>query len=352
MDGYAFAFEEHRQNYRLVGSSLAGHPYSATLNPGESVRITTGATLPAGADTVIMQEHTTVDSDQLAFEKVPSKGQFARLPGSDTKKGTEIISTGRQLTPADIGMLASQGIDTVSVRKKLCAAVISTGDELVPDSRALTAGQIYDSNRPLLFGLVTEAGYSYFDGGTIRDDPDALQQAFENASRKADVIITSGGVSVGEADFVRALLQEHGQINFWKIAMKPGRPLTVAKYANTPFFGLPGNPVSVAVTFEQLVKPALEKISGLAVLSKPVTVQARCMNKLTKQPGRLEFQRGILSKNSQGDWQVKTTGLQDSHVLSSLSNANCYVELPVESAGADVGETVNVQLRSHRITSE
>lgn len=352
MDGYAFPYENGRTDYQLVGTSLAGHPFPQVIKPGECTRITTGAALPEGADTVIMQEHVSLSDKVVSFTREPAQGQFARAPGSDTPRGAHLIDAGKQLSAADIALLASQGFAEINVRKKLVVAVISTGDELVTGHEALSNGQIYDSNRPLLFGLIRELGFDCYDGGTVRDNPDLLKQAFDMAAENADVIISSGGVSVGEADFVRSLLEQYGQINFWKIAMKPGRPLLAARFRDAPFFGLPGNPVSVSVTFNQMVRPALEKMAGIQHVSEPISLRARCCNNLSKQPGRLEFQRGVLSKTDQDEWIVATTGLQDSHVLSSLGKANCYIVLPLESSGAKKGEMVDVQLLTQRIAKE
>jgi molybdopterin molybdotransferase len=348
MDGYAIRYADlgaQHSAFILAGESLAGHPYSRVIKTGECVRITTGAALPEGSDSVIMQEHAKVENDAVTFTGKIVRKQFARAPGTDSCRGEILLAANRRLSPADIGLLASQGITTVRVRKKPRVAVVSTGDELVQPGKPLRAGQIYDSNRPLLTAMLAQLGVDSFDVGAVADDPDALRRVFNNAAENADVIISSGGVSVGQADYVRSLLEQFGELNFWKIAMKPGRPLAVGRYKNIPFFGLPGNPVSVSVTFMQLVRPALEKMCGLAP-TKPPTISARTVSKLVKQGGRLEFQRGVLSKNKRNEWQVETTGLQDSHVLSSLSKANCYIVLALESEGADIGDTVEVQLFS------
>ena len=346
MDGYAIRYSDlsgQQTRFTLVGKSLAGHPYKGELKPSECVRITTGAVLPIGADTVVMQEHAVLENQQVHFSQAIKAGQFARAPGTDTKIGDTLLPSGKRLSPADIALLASQGITTVKVRPTLRVAIISTGDELLAPGKPLQTGKIYDSNRAFLAATLQQLHIDCIDIGIAEDSPQAIEDAFNAAAEQADVIVSSGGVSVGEADYVRLLLDAHGKLNFWKIAMKPGRPLTVAQYKDKPFFGLPGNPVSVAVTFTQLVRPALEKMSG-TVPVKPHTTVARTLSKLRKQAGRLEFQRGILRQSSDGEWQVETTGLQDSHVLSSLSKANCYIVLPLESDGADIGDQVKVEL--------
>ncbi len=353
MDGYAINHADldsginntdtHQAIFKLAGTSLAGHPLPSTIRSGECARITTGAMLPKGTDSVVMQEHAIIKDDKIRLTGQIKLNQFARPPGSDTRQGDILLPENKRLSPADIGLLASQGIASVRVRKKPRVAIISTGDELVQAGSTLKPGQIYDSNRALLSAMLKQLGLTCIDIGTIRDDPDALTTAFNYAADNADAIISSGGVSVGEADFVRSLLTQFGELKFWKIAMKPGRPLTVGHYKSIPFFGLPGNPVSVNVTFRQLVRPAMEKMCGLPPQKQP-TLLAKTTTKLSKQAGRLEFQRGVLSKTDEGEWQVGTTGAQDSHVLSSLSKANCYIVLPLESEGANVGDSVEIQL--------
>lgn len=348
MDGYAICHADlgsGRTAFKLIGTSLAGHPFSLLVKTGECVRITTGAVLPEGTDSVIMQEHASVEGHKVIFSGQSKYKQFARMPGSDTRQGDILLTANKRLAPADIALLASQGITHVMVRKKPRIAIISTGDELVQAGTPLKPGQIYDSNRALLSSMIQQLGLTCIDMGSVGDSPEALEQVFSHAAENVDAIISSGGVSVGEADFVKQLLEQFGELKFWKIAMKPGKPLTVGYYKSVPFFGLPGNPVSVCVTFTQLVRPAMEKMCGLAPKKQP-TLLATTTTKLSKQAGRFEFQRGVLSKTEEGKWQVATTGAQDSHLLNSLGKANCYIMLPLASKGSEVGETVDVQFFS------
>ena len=348
MAGYACRHEDATEPLQVIGKSLAGHPYPGELGPGQAVRITTGAAIPRGADTVVMQEYADLEGDTLTFTQACKVGQFIRAAGSDTQADALLLEAGTRLNPPLMGLLASQGISEVDVYRTPRVAVISTGDELRESSAGLAHGQIHDSNRTLIFGLLQEAGWMVYDGGIVGDNPEELTLAFDRACEHADVIITSGGVSVGEADFVRTILEQYGDVHFWKIAVKPGRPLTVARYRSTPFFGLPGNPVSVAATLTQLVRPAIEKMSGLRPQPRPV-LRATALGPFRKQAGRMEFQRGKLSCNSGGEWVVESAGAQDSHVLSALGKANCYVILPLESAGVEQGETVDVQPLSFRL---
>ncbi|MEM7206664.1 MAG: gephyrin-like molybdotransferase Glp [Pseudomonadota bacterium] len=345
MDGYAFRaadWESAETKFTVVGKSFAGHPYQDSIGKRECVTIMTGAALPDGTDSVVMQERADRKGDEVSFSQDVKVGQFSRAIGSDTRSDTTLINAGTRLTAAHLALLASQGYTDITVYRKLRVAIVSTGDELVQAGLALSRGQIYDSNRELLAALLREMHVDVIDAGVAGDSRDSLEKTLDSVIGHADVIISSGGVSVGEADFVRPLLEAHGDIHFWKIAMKPGRPLTVARYKGIPFYGLPGNPVSVAVTFQQLVTPAIAKMSGTSPAVR-ITIRVRSVDTLRKTRGRIEFQRGILRKNKNGELVVETTGLQDSHVLSSLVKANCYVILPLESNGAEPGDLVDVQ---------
>ncbi len=247
-----------------------------------------------------------------------------------------------RLNPADIGLLASLGHAEVPVYKNITVAFFSTGDELRSIGEPLEDGAIYDSNRYTLFGMLANLGVEIIDMGVVKDNKAELESAFHEATNKADVLITSGGVSVGEADYIKETLENNGTIHFWKVAMKPGRPLTLGKMKDCYFFGLPGNPVSVMVTFYQFVQPAIKKLLGEKHV-EPIMMKVPCISKLKKRPGRVEYQRGVLEKNTQGETIVRKTGKQGSGILRSMSDANCFIVLPLENAGVTEGDLVDVQ---------
>jgi molybdopterin molybdotransferase len=303
----------------------------------------TGAVMPGGADAVVMQEQIAREQDKISLRgNVVQKGLNVRYAGEDMRRGETILDRGTRLGPAEIGLLASTGFNEVAVTRKLRIAFFSTGDELSSIGMPLSHGRIYDSNRYTLSCMLSEPGIECYDLGIVRDQREAVRGALTQASEVADLILTSGGVSVGEADFVTETLRELGEINFWRMAIKPGKPLAFGRLNNAWFFGLPGNPVSTMVTFYQFVLPAIRKMAG-AQMREPFLIQARCAGNLNKQAGRMEFQRGILKREADGGWIVSTTGLQDSHVLSSMSKANCFVLLAAESTGANDGDLVTVQ---------
>ena len=346
MDGYAIVAadipESGEQRLKNVATVMAGKPYTGTIAQGQCARIMTGGKMPVGADTVVMQELVNVDGDTIFIGSGHHKGDHVRNAGDDITAGQLILQQGHKLSPADIGLLASLGIPEIKVYRKIRVAFFSTGDELKPLGSILQEGQIYDSNRYTLFAMLSHMGAETLDMGAIADDRTAIETAFQIASTNADVLITTGGVSVGEADFVKEILSEHGKIEFWKLAVKPGKPLAFGRINDCWFFGLPGNPVSAMVTFYQLVLPALRKLSGQSKLEH-LTIKLRCMSKLKKTPGRLEFQRGVMAKNSTGEFVVTGTGSQGSHVLSSVSKANCFIVLPLEWGDVDIGTEVEVQ---------
>ena len=355
MDGYALCSADlpaagdesgDEIELRVVGKSLAGHPYAGELQPGQAVRITTGAVVPAGAGLVAMQENVRRDGDRLYVGGGERTGQHLRAAGSDIPRGAQVLTAGRRLGPAELGLLASLGIAEVAVRRRPVVAFFSTGDELAPLGEPLTPGQIHDSNRYTLRGMLLRCGAEPLDLGAVADDRAALAATLEAAAARADAVVTSGGVSVGEADYIRELLEAQGELSFWKIAMKPGRPLTLGRLpgadGDVPFFGLPGNPVSVMATFYQFVRPALLAMAG-EDWQPPLSIRARARQALKKAPGRIEYQRGVLARDADGEWAVDSTGLQDSHVLSSMSRANCFVVLPLASAGCAAGDWVDVE---------
>ena len=344
MDGYAVRANDlplgGSAMLQVVGESFAGHPYAGTVGERECVRIMTGAVVPAGADTVIMQEHVTRTGETISIESGHSGGDNVRQPGEDVKAGDAVLRAGRRLNAADIGLLASFGIAEIDVARRPVVAFFSTGDELKGIGTALGEGDIYDSNRYTIHALLERLPVEIRDMGVIPDDPGAVEAAFTEASRHADVVITSGGVSVGDADYVKQTLDALGKVDFWKIAMKPGRPLAFGRLGDAVFFGLPGNPVSVMATFVLFARPALIKRAGATHVA-PLTLTATSVARLKKRPGRQDYQRGILSQGEDGP-VVDTTGLQGSHVLSGMSRANCFIVLPRESGDIEAGNPVEV----------
>jgi molybdopterin molybdotransferase len=341
MDGYAARFSDLGQPLKEVGTALAGKPFKGKVGPGECVRIMTGAVMPEGADTVVIQEVVKKQGDRVAVPPGQKKAQNVRYAGEDLAIGTPVLQPGKLLKPADIGLIASLGIGEVKVRRRLRVAFFATGDELASIGAPLKEGEVYDSNRYTVRGMLERLGVEAIDLGVVRDDPAALEKAFLNASRH-DVVITTGGVSVGEADFVKQLMAKLGEVLFWKIAMRPGRPMAFGKIGNAFLFGLPGNPVAVMVTFYGFVRDALLHMSGRADGALPLLTVISSEN-LRKVPGRTEYQRGIVFAD-QGQWKVRTTGQQGSGVLRSMSEANCFIVLEHERGAVKAGEQVSVQL--------
>ena len=348
MDGYAVRFEDLKADteatLKVIGTAFAGKPYDGMLGSGQAVRIMTGAVIPSGADSVVQQERAKVSGDRVSVMPLPKKGTNTRNAGEDLRAGAPALRRGQPIRPAEIGMMASLGIGEVAVYRKLRVAFFSTGDELVAIGNPLGPGQIYDSNRYTIYGLLVRLGCEVLDMGVIRDTPEDVEQAFMQAAQAADVVITSGGVSVGEADYVKQILDRLGEVLFWKIAMKPGRPLAYGKIGSAHFFGLPGNPVAVMVTFYQFVRDALLHLQGQTTATPLPTQKIVCTSPIKKAPGRTEFQRGILSRDSNGEWTVRTTGDQGSGILSSMSQANCFIILPTDQGNVPAGTAVDVQL--------
>jgi molybdopterin molybdotransferase len=348
MDGYAVRFSDLKTQgettLKVVGNAFAGVPFAGAMRPGECVRIMTGGVNPNGADTIIMQEHVKAAGEHVTIGAGHRKGQNLRRAGEDLAAGQMALKRGSALRPAEIGLIASLGIGEVAVYRRLRVAFFSTGDELVSIGTVPQEGQIYDSNRYTIHGMLTRLGCEVIDMGVVRDDPALLEHAFMQAAAAADVVITSGGVSVGEADFVKDLLNKLGEVVFWKIAMKPGRPLAYGKIAGAHFFGLPGNPVSVMVTFYQFVRDALLRLSGCDPVPPLPTFKVPCVSNLKKAPGRTEFQRGVLERDSHGTWSVRVTGEQGSGILRSMSAANCFIILPTEQGNVSAGTPVDVQV--------
>ncbi|MDP3210302.1 gephyrin-like molybdotransferase Glp [Methylotenera sp.] len=345
MDGYALkATVVSASRLMVIGTAFAGKAFEGTVADGQCVRIMTGGAIPKGADTVVVQEKTVVDGEFINIIEAPKPHANVRYAGEDLKLGQTVLATGHLMRPADLGLIASLGIGEVRAYRKLKVAFFSTGDELVSVGQPLQTGQVYDSNRYTLFGMLTKLGVEIMDMGAIADDPTLLENTLLSAAVQADVVITSGGVSVGEADYMKLLLAKHGQIMFWKVAMKPGRPLAYGKVGNAHYFGLPGNPVAVMVTFYQFVRDALLRLMGQ---SSPVSLpmfSVQCTQAIKKMTGRTEFQRGILFADTDGSWRVKPTGAQGSALLSSMSLANCFIVLDETVGNLEAGAMVQVQV--------
>jgi len=351
MDGYAVRAADLRADgdtrLREIGAALAGRPFRGELGANECVRVTTGAVMPAGADTVVIQEVARVEDGAVVVPPGQKRGQNTRARGEDLKTGVAVLKPGRALTPADLGLIASLGIAEVNVRRRLRVAFFSTGDELASIGAPLAEGEVYDSNRYTLYGMLLRLGVEIRDMGVVRDDPALLEAAFTSAAANADAIVTSGGVSVGEADFTKQMMAKLGEVLFWRIAMRPGRPMAFGRIdaggSSAALFGLPGNPVAVMVTFYQFVRDALLHLSGrsddysLPLLKVPAATPIR------KVPGRTEYQRGVLFQDG-AEWKVRTTGQQGSGVLRSMSEANCFIVLEHERGRVEAGEPVQVQL--------
>lgn len=342
MDGFAFKFSANLKTLKIIGTAFAGQPFMDNLNAGECVKIMTGAVIPAGADTVVMQERIAIKSDRITLLEETKQGANVRLAGEDLRIGQTVLSKGHIMKPADLGLVASLGIAEVPVYRKLKVAFFSTGDELVGVGNPLQEGQVYDSNRYTLYGMLSRLGAQISDLGNVPDDPSQLEETLLQAAQNNDVVITSGGVSVGEADYMKALLARHGQVLFWKMNMKPGRPLAYGKIAGAHYFGLPGNPVATMVTFYQFVREALLMLQGATAKPLPM-LMVECTEPIKKATGRTEFQRGVLYDDA-GVWKVKPTGNQGSGILSSMSAANCFIVLDEATGNCAAGELVKVQV--------
>ncbi|PKG96736.1 gephyrin-like molybdotransferase Glp [Paraglaciecola sp. MB-3u-78] len=344
MDGYAMRCEDLIGNntLQLVGTALAGAPFRQKVLPGQCIRIMTGAVIPQGADSVVMQENTETKDGFVIFKQIPEFGNSVRKAGEDIQQGMVVVTKGTKLTPAYLALIASVGMAEISVIRNLKVGLIATGDELTPPGQALTDGAIYESNRYALTALLKTFPVVVFDFGIVKDNKDDLKAVFEQAGSHCDLVLSCGGVSVGDADYVKEILDDLGSINFWKVAIKPGKPFAFGQLGKACFCGLPGNPVSSYVTFEQLVTPVLQKLSGQTYRPTPHFVaKAACLIK--KRPGRADYQRGIFYRDGQGELLVKPNGKQGSGIMSSIANANCYMVLEQDTGDVQVGENVNIQ---------
>ena len=346
MDGYAVRSIDLKADGETVleeiGTALAGRAFASPVGAGQCVRVMTGAVIPDGADTVVIQEVVRAEGKRITVPGGQKPKQNVRYAGEDLKAGVPVLRAGALVRPSELGLIASLGIADVSVRRRPRVAFFSTGDELRSVGTPLGKGEVYDSNRYTLHGMLARLGVELLDLGVVRDDPAALRDALRNAASSADAIVTSGGVSVGEADFVRRLMAELGEVLFWKIAMRPGRPMAFGRIGGAFLFGLPGNPVAVMVTFYQFVREALLHLSGRTGDLAPTRLRAKAANPLRKIAGRTEYQRGILFQDA-GEWKVRTTGQQGSGVLRSMSEANCFLVLEHERGAIAAGDPVTVQ---------
>ena len=345
MDGYAVRLADIQPDrpLKVAGKAFAGAPFNGDWPAGSVVRIMTGAPVPPGCEAVVMQEETHEVEDGILINAPVRAGQNIRLIGEDIRRDQPVLAAGVRLGAAELPLLASIGIKEVSVLRKLRVAVFSTGDELQPVGQPLAPGQIYDTNRFAVSLMLRKLGCEVIDLGIIKDDPQALRRAFTEADRQADVVISTGGVSVGEADFTKTMLDELGAITFWKLAIKPGKPFAFGRLASSWFCGLPGNPVSAAVTFYQLVQPLLAALNGQSESPLPPRLRARAASRLKKSPGRLDFQRGVMSRGADGELEVRSTGHQGSHVFSSFAAANCFIVLERDRGAVEPGEWVEVE---------
>jgi molybdopterin molybdotransferase len=350
MDGYAVRGADLSSSGPVtlteIGAAFAGREFTGPVGARECVRVMTGAVMPRGTDTVVIQEIVKVDGKRVTVPAGQESGQNRRLAGEDLARGKPALNAGRLLRPADLGLVASLGIDEVSVRRKLRVAFFSTGDELVSVGKKLKAGEVYDSNRYTLWGMLERLGCEVVDLGVVRDDPKKLEAAFRKAAAGADAVVTSGGVSVGEADFTKQMMAKLGEVAFWKIAMRPGRPMAFGRIRSrgksSYLFGLPGNPVAVMVTFYHFVRGALLYMAGRSDTELPL-LRAKSETAMRKKPGRTEYQRGILELKN-GEWTVRLTGAQGSGILRSMSEANCFVVLGHEQGGISAGDYVDVMV--------
>ncbi|EIN6342090.1 bifunctional molybdopterin-guanine dinucleotide biosynthesis adaptor protein MobB/molybdopterin molybdotransferase MoeA [Vibrio parahaemolyticus] len=343
MDGYAIRSDDvDRDSYQIVAEVMAGHAYDQPLEVGQAVKIMTGAPTPRNGDTVVMREQASQEGDKVTFNGANIKaGQNVRQAGEDLAIGSDVFTAGTRLASPEMGMIASLGFGEANVFRKLKVAVFSTGDEVQAPGTEQKANSIYDSNRFTIMGMLEKLGCEILDFGILEDNEQLMIEALENASAQADVVMTSGGVSVGDADYIKLALDKLGQIDFWRINMRPGRPLAFGQINNKPFFGLPGNPVAVMVSFINFVEPALRKMQGEQGW-KPLKVNAIATENLRSRQGRTEFSRGIYELDDTGRLTVRTTGKQGSGILRSMSEANCLIEISPAIDTVKAGESVTI----------
>ena len=347
VDGYAFNAKSLPENgemvLEVVASVLAGHRLERAVGVQQCARVMTGATMPQGTDTVVMQEHVVVDGSRIRVQAGHRQGQNVRHAGEDLKRGQVVLKRGRRLTPADLGLLASVGNGEVAVTQRPRVSYFSTGDELRSIGESLAPGEVYDSNRYTLHGMLSRAGVSANDLGVVPDEPQAIRSTLISAAESSDLVLTSGGVSSGDADHVKRILFDLGDVRFWRIAVRPGRPLAFGRVGNALFFGLPGNPVAVMVTFYQFVLPALARIEGEVNPSPIPLLEACCREPLRKKTGRVEYYRAVLYRSREGRLEVRPTGKTGSGLLHTMSDANCFIVLDASTASLPADSIVPVQ---------
>ena len=345
MDGFAVRAADLSGNetrLTIVGTAFAGAAFSGVVGAGQAVRVMTGAVLPRGADSIVVQEEARVEGDTVILPAIKRVGQHVRRAGEDLAAGKSALLAGKRIGPAELGLMASLGYAEVAVRRRPRIAFFSTGDELASIGRTLAPGEVYDSNRYTLYGVLTRLGVEVLDMGVVRDDPVIMEQAFTEAAKQADAIITTGGVSVGEADFVKDIMSRMGEVRFWKIDIKPGRPMAFGRLGNAWLFGLPGNPVAVMVNYYQIVLDTLIKLQGETPIPPRPSFRVTCTEPIRKLTGRREFPRGVLFQ-AEGQWKVKLSGNQGSGVLRSMVEANCFIILPEDGNSVEMGDLVDVQ---------
>lgn len=351
MDGYALAATDLPVNDSrqlvVLGTAWAGRAFDGAVAPGCAVRVMTGAVMPRGTDTVIMKEQVDEKADERGESIIVGQGhrggQNVRQAGEDIGIGDRVLAPGKRIMPAELGLLGSLGIAEVSVKRRLRVAFFSTGDELRSLGEPLALGEVYDSNRYTLYGMLTRLGVELIDLGVIRDDPDTVRAAFLEAARLGDAVISTGGASTGDADYIGETLARLGEVRFWRIAIRPGRPLAFGRIGDAMFFGLPGNPVAVMVTFYQFVQPALLRMMGSDEAHPNPTVRVTCESRLRKKPGRVEVYRAILSRDAEGRPSVRSSGKTGSGLLHTMSDANCFIILPQDAQSVEPGAEVEVQ---------
>ena len=345
MDGFAFKLDslKEKNTLEVATTILAGDLSKQKINHGFAAQVMTGSKIPNGTDTVLPFELVKQENDSIVISEFPKKGANIRRLGEDIKKNGEVLKKGVFLRPAEIGLIASIGISKVKVFKKLKVSFFSTGDEVVKAGQPIKSGQVYDSNHFTIQSMLKRINVECIDLGIIPDDKKLIEKTFKNAAKISDAIITTGGVSVGKADFMKDVLKKLGKVLFWKLSIKPGRPMAYGAFKTTPYFGLPGNPVAAMITFYQLVQPALKFLMGQDDYKLPMLLKAKCVAPISKRPGRMEFQRGFFTNNN-GELYVKPTPHQGSAILSSMSKANCLIVLDIDQKSIKVDDYVNIQL--------